>query len=204
MIENIIFDLGVVLLDVDYQKTIDAFGKIGLENPAEAFSKHKQDSFFKDFERGRVSSDEFFEELRSRIGVASDHDIKNAWNAMLGELPKEKFDLLRDLKLDYSLFILSNTNTIHKVWFENKIEEQHGWKEFEALFRFIGYSHKVGERKPDREAFEFLINRFNLNPAKTLFIDDTLEHVMGAQNCGIKTAHFTEGADLRALIREKT
>jgi len=200
MIKNIIFDLGVVLLDVNYQNTIEAFSLLGLNKPEEAFSKQKQDEFFRRYERGQISETQFLNGLSARIGGADNEKLRDAWCAMLGELPKAKYDFIRKLQKDYRLFILSNTNQTHQEWFERKIDNQYGWKNFSDCFEFIGYSHKINERKPDKQAFQYVLQKFALNPGETLFIDDTPEHVQGARELALITVHYGDGDDLKEKV----
>jgi putative hydrolase of the HAD superfamily len=200
MIKNIIFDLGVVLLDVNYAATIRAFSKLGLEKAEDAFSKHKQDEFFRKYERGLMSSDQFLSGLAERMKFSDQVGLEEAWCKMLGELPIEKFELVKELNNSYRLFILSNTNEIHQNWFEKKIDEQYGWVNFERCFDFIGYSHQINERKPDSEAFLKIVERFELNLAQTLFVDDTFEHVQAARKLGLSVIHYKEDMNLRTEI----
>ncbi len=200
MIKNIIFDLGVVLLDVNYRHTIDAFSSLGLENPEEAFSKQKQDEFFRKYERGQIGENDFLTGLSARIGGADVNELRDAWCKMLGELPQAKFDLIKILSQNYRLFVLSNTNQTHQMWFEQKIDDQYGWKNFSECFEFIGYSHLINQRKPDKEAFQFILNKYKLAPEETLFVDDTMEHIEGARRLGVRVLHYNDGEDLEELI----
>ncbi len=200
MIKNIIFDLGVVLLDVNYRHTIDAFSSLGLENPEEAFSKQKQDEFFRKYERGQISENDFLTGLSARIGGADVNELRDAWCKMLGELPQAKFDLIKILSQNYRLFVLSNTNQTHQMWFEQKIDDQYGWKNFSECFEFIGYSHLINQRKPDKEAFQFILNKYKLAPEETLFVDDTMEHIEGARRLGVRVLHYNDGEDLEELV----
>lgn len=196
MVKNIIFDLGVVLLNVDYSKTINAFGQLGLENPDQAFSKAKQDDFFRDYEKGNLSDTDFLKGLSQRMNHDSLVDIEQAWCAMLGDFPKQKFDLLKRLSSDYRLFILSNTNSLHRKHFERTIDRDYGWKEFSSLFEYIGYSHVLRKRKPEPEAFLTLLENHKPEIPNTLFIDDTLEHVEAARRVGLTAIHFNESKNL--------
>lgn len=200
MIKNIIFDLGAVLLNVNYQNTIDAFSLLGLDKPEEAFSKQKQDEFFRKYERGQISDEEFLIGLSERVGGADLGELRNAWCRMLGELPNEKYDFIKKLSQKYKLFILSNTNQIHQLWFEKKIDEQYGWKSFSDCFEFIGYSHRINQRKPDKEAFQYILKRYDLESLETLFVDDTMEHVEGFRKLGVHAIHYKVGEDLEDLV----
>ncbi|MCZ4410716.1 HAD family phosphatase [Cryomorphaceae bacterium 1068] len=201
MIKNIIFDLGVVLLDVNYQHTIDAFASLGLEKPEEAFSKQIQDEFFRHYERGQITESDFLMGLSARTGRDDIDELRNAWCKMLGELPQAKFHLIKRLSSVYRLFILSNTNQTHQLWFEKKIDEQYGWRNFSECFEFIGYSHLLNQRKPDKEAFQFILNEYGLTPKETLFVDDTMEHIEGARGLGVHVLHYNDGEDLEELVQ---
>ena len=198
--ETIIFDLGVVLLDVDYRRTIDAFAELGLEDPENAFSKHKQDELFRKFERGEIERREFLAELAGRMNIADHHAIEEAWCAMLGELPRKKFNLLEKLGRYYDLFILSNTNEIHQKHFEQTMARQFGPGTFQNLFVFIGYSHKLGSRKPEAKIYDQFIAANSIEVRNTLFIDDTELNVTAALERGIPSIHFKDGDDLEALL----
>ncbi len=198
--ETIIFDLGVVLLDVDYTRTIDAFAELGLENPTDAFSKHQQDELFRKFERGEIESKEFLSELSDRMKGVDHSAIEAAWCAMLGEMPQEKFRLLEKLSLSYDLFILSNTNEIHQRYFEKTMAKQFGSGTFQDLFTFIGYSHKLGFRKPEPEIYDQFIAKNSIDVNHTLFIDDIELNVIAARERGIPSLHFKDGDDLEKTL----
>lgn len=197
---TLIFDLGVVLLDVDYQKTIDAFGELGLPNPGEAFSKHHQDPLFRQLERGQISPTDFLSELGHRMSINDRNAIEAAWCAMLGKIPQRKFDLLQQLSANHDLYILSNTNALHRQHFEQTIDRQYGWEDFEGLFEFIGYSHEMGSRKPEPEIYDKLINEWSIDLDRALFIDDTEVNVEGARRRGIRAVHYEAKDDLAKLI----
>lgn len=203
MLKNIIFDLGVVLLDVDYGATIRAFSDLGLENPEMAFSKAIQDDFFQAYEKGLISDHEFLTRLSQRMGGASKESIRSAWCAMLGELPLKKFQLLQELKREYRLFILSNTNSIHQQHFESTIQNQYGWESFEKLFDYIGYSHRIKQRKPDPDAFITVMKKGGITAGETLFIDDTKGHVEACLRTGLKGLHYQSMEDLERLLKLK-
>ncbi|MBL0340621.1 MAG: hypothetical protein IPP71_06705 [Bacteroidetes bacterium] len=96
--KNIIFDLGVVILDVDYHRTTEAFKKLNIPYFDELYSKKKQGSFFDDFETGHLSNEEFREEIRKHVPHTVTNDqIDEAWNAMLLSVPETTFELLENI-----------------------------------------------------------------------------------------------------------
>lgn len=192
-IKNILFDLGGVLLNIDYLKTVNAFRKLGLDNPERAFTKEIQAEIFQRFECGQLSDYEFISALKQNIPGASELDITKAWNALLGDFPSYRYEMLTQLKDRYRLGVLSNTNSIHERAFMKIIDNSVGWKNFKELFVGIGYSHILGERKPNAEAFIKCMKNLDFNPKHTLFIDDTEEHVLGARKAGLNAIHLTTG-----------
>ena len=64
-IENIIFDLGNVILNIDYQNTIDAFEKIGVMDASNFYSKSSQLNIFNQLEIGRISKQDFVFEIQN-------------------------------------------------------------------------------------------------------------------------------------------
>ena len=63
-IKAIIFDLGGVLLNINYKKTITEFTKIGIENPSSFYSKKSQANIFNLLETGKISADRFLKSLQ--------------------------------------------------------------------------------------------------------------------------------------------
>jgi len=195
-IKNIIFDLGGVLLNIDYLKTVDAFAKLGMENPEQAFSKEIQAEYFQKFEKGLISESVFVSEIQKQFENVSSREVVNAWNALLGDFPVKRFEYLQSLKPKYRLFLLSNTNIIHLNAFRKIIDSSVGWSEFSALFDGIGYSHEMKMRKPDAEIFNEIMNMYDLKPGETCFIDDTEMHVKSARTTGIVAFHLKDTEEI--------
>ena len=186
-IKHIIFDLGGVLLDIDYKKTEDALKKLGIKNVV--FSKKSQDNLFNLIETGKISKKEFIDKLLSFSTTKKREEIIAAWNSILINLPKERIKLLKNLKNKFSIFLLSNTNEIHINGLKNLLGEN-DYNEFINLFDKIYYSHIIGIRKPSKEAFYLILEENNLNKKNVLFIDDSSQHIKSANNIGINTYHI--------------
>ena len=182
-VKNIIFDLGGVILNINYQKTIDEFVKLGVSNFESIFSQSKQSKISNQFEKGEILEVEFYESIKELSGVDfSFLQFKYAWNAMLLDLPQSRINLLKELKKEYRLFLFSNTNETHYNEFVTKVKD-----DFDSIFEKTYYSHQFGERKPEPEAFEKLLKENNLEPEETLFIDDSIQHINGAKSLEIQT-----------------
>ena len=189
--KNIIFDLGGVLLDIDYQKTIDAFKNLGIENFEEMFSQFKADELFEKLETGHVVEVDFYAAIKERTGMQlSNDEIDNAWNALFLNFRTKSLEVLEKLSEDYKLYLLSNTNTIHLKYFKTLFTKETGKPLLDAYFIKAWYSNEVGLRKPGAAIFEFILQDENLTAEDTLFIDDTLINIETAQQLGFKTHHF--------------
>jgi putative hydrolase of the HAD superfamily len=190
--KNIIFDLGGVLLDIDYQKTLDAFEALGFKDFDKHYSQAKQSGLFDDFEIGAIAPHEFIGTIKSYLpDSVSDEDVAHAWNALLLDWRPERISFLEDLASRYNLFLFSNTNAIHKAFFDRTFVEQVGKNSLDSYFVKAYYSHIFGRRKPHPESFIAILNENNLIPSETLFIDDSLQHVHGAREAGIHAEHLT-------------
>jgi glucose-1-phosphatase len=203
-VKNIILDFGGVLLDLDYMRTQQAFVDLGCKNFEQIYSQAQQTDLFNQFDKGEVTETVFFEELKNLSGLKtiSVMDIKHAWDAMLINLPKENYVLLKELKNKYRVFLLSNTNETHITAFEKLIPQTCPLSEFESMFEKIYYSCRIHLRKPDVECFRYVLNDSNLNPEETIFIDDSIQHVEGAEKAGIKTYWVQKGVSTTSLLRE--
>jgi len=182
-IKNIIVDLGGVILNIDYQLTVDAFRSLGIDSFEYIFSQYKQSSLSDDFETGRISESEFYEGIKTNSGVEfTFEEFKIAWNALLLDLPKERINILIKLSQNYRMFLFSNTNETHYKEFVTIVEN-----DFNTIFENTYYSHQFGKRKPDADSFLSIINENNLNLKETLFIDDSIQHIKSADSLGINT-----------------
>ena len=187
-IKNIIFDLGGVVINLDYNITIAEFKKLGIVDFEVFFTKHSQ---FDKLERGRISGKQFVAELKKYLpDSVSDQQVIGAWNAMLLDFPLERAELLAKLKTQYRTFLLSNTNELHLDCHSKLLQKEHGINDLSSFFEKQYFSHIVGMRKPDAEIYEFVLNENGLKPEETLFIDDNIKNIEGAVRCGIRSLHL--------------
>jgi putative hydrolase of the HAD superfamily len=191
---NVIFDLGGVILDIDYDLTTAAFVKLGIENFKEVYSQKKQQHFFDDFEKGVISRTQFFDEVRVHLpeGIR-DKQIEDAWNAMLLKLPASRIEWLRKVGLNHRIFLLSNTNEIHIEAFRKILQDDFGGDVLADTFEKCYYSSEVGMRKPDKDVFHRVLQENGLDPTETMFIDDSPQHVEGAKVTGIHSVLLEKG-----------
>lgn len=190
-VKVLLLDLGGVIIDIDPSKTSEAFAQLGEGKWLEAHSKAEQDCLFDELERGEIRPERFRQALREKAGMkASDQAIDEAWNALLLDIPKERFRFLQRAAKRYRLHLFSNTNAIHMEGFKGIVEANFGFDAFKDLFEGIHLSYEMGARKPEKRAFEQLLERIGISPQEILFIDDTRTHVQKARESGIHAYHL--------------
>jgi putative hydrolase of the HAD superfamily len=180
-----IFDLGGVVLPIDYARTIRAFAALGISGADKLYDKSAQDPLFDELELGHITPAEFRDRFRVLVDKPelTDASLDRAWCALLGEWPMERLSFLRDLKRRYPLFLLSNTNGLHKDFL---------FAQFPVfnLFRDGVFSYSAKASKPGPEIFQIAIEQLDLDPAQTFYIDDLLPNIETAARLGFITHHY--------------
>lgn len=199
IIKNIIFDLGGVLYEIDTPKTEALFTNLvqKYKNEAPPYSLTQSESA-KKIEVGSLTPSEFYDSVRAEFGIldASDSEIKAVWNALLIDVYPQRVELLKNLKANYPIALLSNTNRLH---FEYLLPQ------CGALFAEIQYpivSFEIGKRKPNADIFEFALAHTGFLANETLFVEDTAVHIQTAQKIGLHTLHLTDAATLVAQLNQ--
>ncbi len=189
--DTILLDLGGVLIDVDYHASAAAFRALGHADFDTLYSQAQQDHLFDGFETGALSPAQFRDRIREILGhELTDAMIDASWNAMLGSIPEERIQLVGQLKEHYQVLLLSNTNAIHVPAFEAIIAKENGISDFKSLFHGAYYSCEIGLRKPDADAFHHALEQHGAVRERTLFIDDSIQHVHGARAAGLRAEHL--------------
>ena len=198
-VKNIIFDLGGVLLNLDVAQTREAFIKLGVTQIDDLFRLGHAASFFREYEVGTISDEEFVEKTRQLAVPGTTHNqIIDAWNVMLLDFPAERVHFLNELKSKYRIFLFSNTNAIHLQAFQKSYQQVYGTA-LDDHFEKAWYSHVINQRKPDVAAFQYVIKDGRIDAPETLFIDDALVNIEGAREAGLQAIHLTGGKTILDL-----
>jgi putative hydrolase of the HAD superfamily len=195
-LDAVVFDLGGVLLNLDYDATTRAFSHLAGRDVSSLYSQGDQSVVFDRFERGETTSSEFRRELRTMLGCdASDEALDSAWSALILDVPGEHLDLVASLRRTHRIYLLSNTNEVHIEAFLASYERQHGATRgpWAALFDGVYYSHVVGMRKPEERVFEHLLAQEGLSRTRTLFVDDNPHNVAVARTVGMHALWLDAG-----------
>ena len=177
--KNVVFDLGRVVFAQDPNKSSDEFKQF--------FSYVQQTpmpQFWVDYDLGVSSLDDVVRELSAYRGVEEDYARKLILLAISRqETIAPTAALIADLKrAGYRLFVLSNMSRE----FIDYLRKQEVYANFEGDV----VSCEVGVVKPMPQIYDMLLEKFSLNAAETIFIDDRLENVVAAEAKGITAFHF--------------
>ncbi len=200
-IKNIVFDLGNVLLNLDFDASIKAFKKLGLNEEVVDSQQAYADPVFYDLEVGRITPEKFRARVRQILNNpdATDQNIDDAWSAMILDVPAHRVEVVQKLKEKYRLYLFSNTNIIHISRLHAQFKKEHGI-EFSSLFHKDYYSHELHERKPELASYRKMMSQAGIIPEETLFIDDLEKNIRGAQMAGMRTHWLVNGSEIGDLF----
>lgn len=191
-IKNLIIDLGGVMIDLDRDRCVRAFEALGLTGANEMLGLYRQQEPFLSIETGRISTAEFYDEMRSRLGHdISDSVIEGAFDQFLVSLPVERLARLRQLRrLGYRTYMLSNTNG---VMFDGWIKRAFMAEGLRVSDYFDGIvtSFMEGICKPDPEIFARVLRRYGLDPQETMMLDDSEANCEAARSVGMQATRIT-------------
>ncbi len=201
-IETIVFDLGAVLYDIDYARIEAEF--LALQDryattdgvPRVRYSRTYQPDIVTQYEIGAISTETFREGMRTAFHIeqASDTEIDTAWNAILVGLLPGRIEFLQSLRSRFRLGLLSNTNALHIA----AITEE--CRDLFACFDAVVLSHLVGTRKPNADIFHHTLHQLSAEPAGTLFVDDSPQHIQSAAGLGIHTLWLADHRNFEQAV----
>jgi glucose-1-phosphatase len=189
--DALLFDLGRVVLDIDFNKTLACWAGYANCEPADLIGRFGRDEIYKRHEKGEISDAEFFAALRVRLGVSlSDAQLLEGWNAIFaGEMPGIPALLARAAER-LPLYVFSNTNGAHIEHFSQAYAGVLGH------FREIFLSSTIGLRKPDAAAYDHVVKAIGLPAERIVFFDDLAENIEGARARGLTAVHVRSPEDV--------
>jgi len=193
--EAILFDLGGVIVDLDWSRTNRAFRRLVAPSEAGRADQALEAIFtnraLHEYERGEISWDTFRTRLAADIGMqASEEDFLAAWNEMLLEIPRERIARMEELKGRYQLGFLSNTNERHIDYVNRYLQRSHGVDTLDTLVHKPLYSHLIRMRKPEPRVYAHAVAALGVAPERILFIDDNRDNAAAASAAGLVGYHL--------------
>jgi putative hydrolase of the HAD superfamily len=193
----IIFDLGKVVFDLSFDRIFQYWSDASGKPFDDIKSKFKFNYIFDQFEKDEISATRFRNHLSKRLDIKlSDYEFDKGWCDLYLDTYIGINDFLESFKQNYKLVALTNTNIIHsRIW---KVKYAGTLKYFERIF----CSHEMGERKPDSKAFQIVLDYLQFAPQQTVFLDDNIENIKGAEALGIKSILATSFEQMKGELQK--
>jgi glucose-1-phosphatase len=193
--DALLFDLGRVVLDIDFNRTVRCWaGHAGCE-PADLADRFARNEIYRRHEVGEIGDAAFFASLRTSLGVdLSDAQFLEGWNAIFaGEMPGIAQHLARAAQR-LPLYAFSNTNNPHVEYFSRIYPDVLGH------FREMFLSSSIGLRKPDAAAYDHVVKAIGVPAERIVFFDDLAENIEGARDRGLIAVHVTSPDDVEKAL----
>lgn len=193
----ILCDLGNVLIHFDHTIALKRILPYCSKPFDEAYQLFFDSPLTKDYEEGRISSRDFFEKM-SRVLNSRDLSYEtfvDGWSGIFFD-KSGMLDLLRELKKDFLLHMVSNINELHYRYIQDHFPRHLG------VFDRIILSYQVGHRKPHPSIYEQALSSCGCQPSEALYIDDRKDLIEAAEGLGIPSLLFTSVEDIRRQLKE--
>jgi len=196
-LDTVIFDLGGVLYEIDvprFQRAVLALAAKYGRTPTEG-DRLQFIALSHQLETGHISPEAFLSLARDLLFPdAPKSEVESTWNTTLVGPYAHAQRVIDQLAHTHRLVLLSNTNRIHHNVFEPQMRAV--FDRFGTLF----FSFDLNQRKPDTAIYETVQQRLGLDPARTVFIDDTEPNLLVPTTLGWHTLHVPDGRELPRLL----
>ena len=194
--DALLFDLGRVVLDIDFSKAIACWAGHAGCTPETIVARFVRDEAYRHHEVGKISDAAYFDSLRRSLGIGiSDAQFLEGWNAIFaGEMP-DIAELLPRAARHMPLYAFSNTNRPHVAYFSKAYADLLGH------FREMYLSSSIGLRKPDAEAFDHVVSAMGVPASRIVFFDDLAENIESARAAGLTAVHVRSTADIADALK---
>jgi len=187
-----IFDLGNVIVDIDFNRVLGAwsdFSRVPLATlkqnfvMGEAFHRH---------ERGEISDEEFAKALCEEMALPLSYEqFSTGWQAVFVALRPEVIDIMHKLREQgHRVVVLSNTNRLHTTFWPEQ------YPEIRAAADHIYLSQEMGMRKPEAAIYQQVLTQEGFSAEDAVFFDDNAENIAGAERVGITSLLVTNKATI--------
>lgn len=194
--EALLFDLGGVLIDIDFHRAIAAWTPYSALAPDVLLQSFKHDLQYERHERGEITAAQYFDHLATALQLdASAEQIEAGWNAIfIGEILQTR-QWVESLKGVLPCYAFTNTNASHMARWSRAFP-----RVVDAFDRIFA-SHQLGLRKPERAAFERVCALIGKDAGTVLFFDDLADNVRAAQDAGLQGVQVRSPDDVAAALQ---
>ncbi|NUU67718.1 glucose-1-phosphatase [Enterobacteriaceae bacterium BIT-l23] len=183
-----IFDLGNVIVDIDFRRVLGAWSDFSRIPLAELQKSFVMGETFHRHERGEISDEEFASQLCHEMSLPLSYEqFATGWQAIFVALRPEVIDIMNRLRgQGHRVVVLSNTNRLHTTYWPEQ------YPEIQSAADRIWLSQDMGMRKPEPGIYQKVLKEEGFSAEKTLFFDDNADNINGAEACGITSILVTD------------
>ncbi|SET02074.1 HAD-IA family hydrolase [Thorsellia anophelis] len=194
-----IFDLGNVLIDIDFNRVLGVWSHLSATPLHELQSKFSLDENFARHEKALLSDEAFAQAVSEQLGIyLSFEQFIEGWNAIFIGIRPGVLDLVRQIKAQgHRVVMLSNTNLAHTLYWQSE------YPEVLAPFDHVYLSHEIGMRKPDKEIYEYVLNQEGYKAEGTIFFDDNQDNINGAKTLGIESVLVSDKTTIERYLKSR-
>lgn len=183
-----IFDLGNVIIDIDFKRVLGVwsnFSGVPLATISERFSMGEP---FEKHERGEISDEEFAQALSEEMMVSLGYEqFAMGWQSIFVDVRQDVIEIMNRLRQEgHRVVILSNTNNLHTTYWPEKFPEVQAAADKSYL------SQEIGMRKPEERIYHYVLEKENIPAEQAIFFDDNFDNVASARLAGITAIHVTD------------
>ena len=195
-IRALLFDLGGVLIDIDFDRVFRRWQPISRLSFEDMKATFKFDLPYRRHERGELDATEYFAHLRAQLALEDDHArIVDGWNAIFAGEIAATIRMVQMARSQLPCHVFSNTNATHKQAWSAR------YPAIAASIDHVFASCDIGLRKPEHAAFAHVARAIGAAPEAIMFFDDSAENVAGAAACGLRAVHVRCPADVETALR---
>jgi putative hydrolase of the HAD superfamily len=195
----VLFDLGNVVLRIHFERCFQIWAQYMQKDPRELIKTFVFDEAYCNHEVAALTGEEYHTHVCRLTGSGLTYnEFLTGWNSIFGEPVSETVQLISEIKNEYKILALTNSNVLHRqIW---SVKYKDILKDFDQIF----CSSQLKLRKPDPAVFEQVCVRSGIAKEEMIFVDDLEDNVKGAAAFGIKSVLFTNPRlatnEVRALL----
>lgn len=194
-----IFDLGNVIVDIDFNRVLGVWSDLGRVPLATLQSRFRMGESFEQHERGEISDEQFAAAICDDLDIAlSFEQFAAGWQAVFVDVRPEVIALMQQLREQgHRVVILSNTNRLHCEYWPSQ------YPQVQQAADKLYLSQDMGLRKPEAAIYQQLLQQEGVEADQALFFDDNLANIEAARALGITSIHVTDNSVVPAYFAQQ-
>ena len=182
-----IFDLGNVIVDIDFNRVLGTWSDLARVPLAQLKQRFTMGEAFHQHERGEISDEAFAKAMCHDLELPLSYEqFAHGWQAVFVALRPEVIDIMKTLREQgHRVVVLSNTNALHTTFWPDE------YPQIYAAADHVYLSQEMGMRKPEARIYQRVLEREGFSAADAVFFDDNADNIEGASRLGITSVLVT-------------